>query len=41
MSYVIAPNGTVVFQYMSEDPTKHLAKALDALRSWLKAKDRK
>ena len=34
VSYVIAPNGTVVFQYMSLDPTKHVEKTLNALRSW-------
>ncbi len=41
VSYVIAPNGTVVFQYMSLDPTKHVEKALAAVRSWLDRKDRK
>ncbi len=35
ISYVIAPNDTVVFQYMSLDPTKHVEKALAALREWL------
>jgi thioredoxin-dependent peroxiredoxin len=34
ISYVIAPNGTVVFQYMSLDPAKHVEKTLNALRSW-------
>jgi peroxiredoxin len=34
ISYVIAPNGTVVFQYMSLDPTKHVEKTLGALRAW-------
>ena len=34
ISYVIAPNDTVVFQYMSLDPTKHVEKALAALRRW-------
>src|SRR5664279_5479313 len=33
VSYVIAPNGTVVFQYMSLDPSKHVEKTLNALRS--------
>lgn len=35
ISYVIDPNGTVVFQYMSLNPTKHVEKTLDALRSWV------
>jgi len=34
ISYVVAPNGTVVFQYMSLNPTKHVEKTLDALKSW-------
>ncbi len=34
ISYVIAPNGTVVFQYMSLNPAKHVEKTLNALRSW-------
>lgn len=34
VSYVISPNGSVVFQYMSLDPTKHVEKTLDALRNW-------
>ena len=41
ISYVIAPNGTVVFQYMSLDPTRHVEKTLAAVRSWLDRKDRK
>ena len=41
ISYVIAPNGTVVFQYMSLDPTKHVEKTLAAVRSWLDRKNRK
>jgi thioredoxin-dependent peroxiredoxin len=35
ISYVIAPNGTVVFQYMSLNPTKHVEKALAAVQNWL------
>jgi thioredoxin-dependent peroxiredoxin len=35
ISYVIAPNGTVVFQYMSLNPNKHVEKTLAALRTWL------
>jgi peroxiredoxin Q/BCP len=34
LSYVIAPNGSIVFHYMSLDPTKHVEKTLDALKSW-------
>ena len=41
VSYVIAPNGTVVFQYMSLDPTKHVEKTLAAVRSWLDRRDKK
>jgi len=41
ISYVIAPNDTVVFQYMSLDPTKHVEKTLAALRSWADSKARK
>ena len=38
ISYVIAPNGSIVFHYMSLDPTKHVEKTLDALKSWLAVK---
>jgi len=41
ISYVIAPNGTVVFQYMSLNPTKHVEKALAALRSWADSSKKK
>jgi peroxiredoxin Q/BCP len=34
VSYVIAPNGTIVFHYMSLNPTKHVEKMLGALQSW-------
>jgi peroxiredoxin Q/BCP len=34
LSYVISPNGSIVFHYMSLDPTKHVEKTLDALKSW-------
>jgi len=36
VSYVIAPNGTVVFQYMSLNPTKHVENTLDAVRNWVR-----
>ncbi|MEO8675273.1 MAG: peroxiredoxin [Casimicrobiaceae bacterium] len=39
ISYVIAPNGTVMFQYMSLNPTKHIEKTLDALKSWAASKN--
>ena len=38
LSYVIAPNGSIVFEYMSLDPTKHVEKTLDALKGWLATK---
>jgi peroxiredoxin Q/BCP len=41
ISYVIAPDDTVVFQYMSLNPTKHVEKALDALRIWSNARKNK
>ncbi len=34
ISYVIAPDGNIVYHYMSLNPTKHVEKTLDALRSW-------
>jgi peroxiredoxin len=34
ISYVIAPNGSIVFHYMSLNPTKHVEKTLDALKGW-------
>jgi peroxiredoxin len=34
ISYVIAPDGAIVFEYMSLDPTKHVEKTLEALKSW-------
>jgi peroxiredoxin len=38
ISYVIAPDGSIVFHYMSLNPTKHVEKTLDALKSWLTTK---
>jgi peroxiredoxin len=35
ISYVIAPNGSIVFHYVSLNPTKHVEKTLEALKSWL------
>ena len=36
ISYVIAPDGSIVYHYMSLNPTKHVEKTLDALKSWQK-----
>ena len=41
ISYVIAPNGTIVFQYMSLNPTKHVERTLDAVRRWTDSRDKK
>jgi thioredoxin-dependent peroxiredoxin len=38
ISYVIAPNGSIVFHYMSLNPTKHVEKMLGALRGWSESK---
>jgi len=34
VSYVIAPNGQVIFAYTSLNPEKHVEYTLDALRKW-------
>ena len=34
ISYVIAPDGKIVYEYMSLNPTKHVEKTLQALKSW-------
>jgi len=34
ISYVIAPDGAIVFQYMSLNPTRHVEKMLGALQAW-------
>jgi peroxiredoxin Q/BCP len=34
ISYVIAPNGSILFHYMSLNPTKHVEKMLGALQNW-------
>jgi peroxiredoxin Q/BCP len=38
ISYVIAPSGSIVFNYMSLNPTKHVEKTLGALRAWSQTK---
>ena len=37
ISYVIAPNGSVVYSYMSLNPNKHVEKMLAAVRQWQQA----
>lgn len=41
ISYVIAPNGSIVSHYISLNPTRHVERMLAALRSWSEKKDRK
>lgn len=41
ISYVIAPDSTIVYHYMSLNPTKHVEKMLAALKSWSESKDKK
>lgn len=36
ISYVIAPDGKMVYHYMSLNPMKHVEKTLGALREWKK-----
>ena len=40
ITYVIAPNGSIVYHYMSLNPMKHVEKTLAALRSWSENKDK-
>ena len=37
-SYVIAPNGTILYQFTSLNPYRHVTNTLNALKSWLAAK---
>jgi len=37
ISYVIAPDGKIVYEYMSLNPTKHVEKTLQALKIWLES----
>ena len=37
-SYVIAPNGTIVYQFTSLNPMRHVANTLGALKTWLAKK---
>ncbi|MEO6565396.1 MAG: peroxiredoxin [Casimicrobiaceae bacterium] len=41
VTYVIAPDGKIVFQYNSLNPAKHVEKTLAALRSWAEANAKK
>ncbi|MEO8675741.1 MAG: peroxiredoxin [Casimicrobiaceae bacterium] len=41
ISYVIAPNGTIAYHYMSLNPTKHVEKTLEALQRWHESKGKK
>ena len=34
VSYVIAPDGRIVYAYQSLDPEKHVANTLNALKAW-------
>jgi len=38
LSYVIAPNGSVVYNYQSLNPSRHVERTLAALRDWSQAK---
>ncbi len=37
-SYVIAPNGTIVYQFTSLNPYRHVSNTLKALKSWVDKK---
>jgi thioredoxin-dependent peroxiredoxin len=41
VSYVIAPNGRVVYSYLSLNPTKHVERTLAALQQWAKDNPRR
>ncbi|WP_211451687.1 peroxiredoxin [Collimonas antrihumi] len=34
VSYVIAPNGNIIYEYSSMDPDKHVSNTLQALEQW-------
>jgi len=40
VSYVIAPNGRIAYQYTSLNPFKHVSNTLTALKSWASAQRR-
>jgi peroxiredoxin len=35
VSYVIAPNGSVIYNYVSLNPQRHVQRTLGALREWV------
>jgi thioredoxin-dependent peroxiredoxin len=37
ISYVIAPNGSILYHYLSLNPNKHVENSLAAVRDWAKA----
>jgi peroxiredoxin len=41
VTYLIAPNGKVVYQYLSLNPSKHVEKTLAALAQWAKDNPRR
>jgi peroxiredoxin len=41
ISYVIAPNGKVVYSYLSLNPNKHVERTLAALAQWVKDNPRR
>jgi len=41
ISYVIAPDSSIVYNYQSLNPSKHVANTLTALREWEKAHPKK
>ncbi len=41
ITYVIAPDGSIVYHYVSLNPAKHVEKTLSALKSWSESKGRK
>ena len=38
ISYVIAPNGSIVYNYLSLNPNKHVENSLAAVRDWSRSK---
>jgi peroxiredoxin len=40
ISYVIAPDGHIIYAYQSLNPEKHVANTLDALRTWKTAQQK-
>jgi peroxiredoxin Q/BCP len=41
LSYVIAPNGSVVYHYQSLNPSRHVERTLSALREWSQTRTKK